>query len=173
MIDGFEIECESHLYTFLISNISCCMSHITFQSSSLKEAIELSWIWGGGWLRMSTPPRAGCMRLRIRTLLPGIHHIPSVLELLRKLWSTVVLYWGFGRCEPWSLKLLRGSGATTQQVSKRLQSELMTLMMSGDKVGLKIISSQEFWLFSYLMFYFIQGISAFPDGDNLLSWIGE
>jgi len=43
----------------------------------------------------------------------------------------------------------RGSGATTQQVSKRLQSELMTLMMSGDK-----------------------GISAFPDGDNLLSWIG-
>jgi len=43
----------------------------------------------------------------------------------------------------------RGAGATTQQVSKRLQSELMTLMMSGDK-----------------------GISAFPDGDNLLSWIG-
>ena len=28
----------------------------------------------------------------------------------------------------------RGAGATTQQVSKRLQSELMTLMMSGDKV---------------------------------------
>merc|ERR1712055_880531 len=43
----------------------------------------------------------------------------------------------------------RGAAATTQQVSKRLQSELMTLMMSGDK-----------------------GISAFPDGDNLLSWIG-
>jgi len=43
----------------------------------------------------------------------------------------------------------RGAGATTQQVSKRLQSELMSLMMSGDK-----------------------GISAFPDGDNLLSWIG-
>jgi len=43
----------------------------------------------------------------------------------------------------------RGSGATTQQVSKRLQSELMSLMMSSDK-----------------------GISAFPDGDNLLSWIG-
>ena len=35
--------------------------------------------------------------------------------------------------------MIRGSGATTQQVSKRLQSELMTLMMSGDKVGLKII----------------------------------
>jgi len=45
--------------------------------------------------------------------------------------------------------LSRNSGAATQQVSKRLQSELMTLMMSGD-----------------------QGISAFPDGDNLLSWIG-
>merc|ERR1712110_1022706 len=45
--------------------------------------------------------------------------------------------------------LNRSSGAATQQVSKRLQSELMTLMMSGDK-----------------------GISAFPDGDNLLSWIG-
>ena len=30
--------------------------------------------------------------------------------------------------------LPRGAGATTQQVSKRLQSELMTLMMSGDKV---------------------------------------
>jgi len=43
----------------------------------------------------------------------------------------------------------RSSGAATQQVSKRLQSELMSLMMSGDK-----------------------GISAFPDGDNLLSWIG-
>lgn len=34
------------------------------------------------------------------------------------------------------------------QVSKRLQQELMTLMMSGDK-----------------------GISAFPDGDKLLSWV--
>ena len=34
------------------------------------------------------------------------------------------------------------------QVSKRLQQELMTLMMSGDK-----------------------GISAFPKGDNLLTWI--
>lgn len=34
------------------------------------------------------------------------------------------------------------------QVSKRLQQELMSLMMSGDK-----------------------GISAFPDGDNLLSWV--
>ena len=43
----------------------------------------------------------------------------------------------------------RSSGAATQQVSKRLQSELMSLMMSGDK-----------------------GISAFPDGDNLLSWVG-
>jgi len=45
--------------------------------------------------------------------------------------------------------LSRSAGTATQQVSKRLQSELMTLMMSGD-----------------------QGISAFPDGDNLLSWIG-
>nr|CAG4645828.1 EOG090X0DZY [Lynceus sp. MCZ IZ 141354] len=34
-------------------------------------------------------------------------------------------------------------------VSKRLQQDLMTLMMSGDK-----------------------GISAFPDGENLLSWVG-
>ncbi|KAG1677097.1 Ubiquitin-conjugating enzyme E2 C [Nymphon striatum] len=34
-------------------------------------------------------------------------------------------------------------------VSKRLQKELMTLMMSGDK-----------------------GISAFPDSDNLFKWIG-
>ncbi|XP_076370975.1 ubiquitin-conjugating enzyme E2 C-like [Tachypleus tridentatus] len=34
-------------------------------------------------------------------------------------------------------------------VSKRLQQELMKLMMSGDK-----------------------GISAFPDGDNLFRWIG-
>merc|ERR1711997_345657 len=45
--------------------------------------------------------------------------------------------------------LSRSSGTATQQVSKRLQNELMSLMMSGDK-----------------------GISAFPDGDNLLSWIG-
>ena len=34
------------------------------------------------------------------------------------------------------------------QVSKRLQQELMSLMMSGDK-----------------------GISAFPDGDTLLTWV--
>jgi hypothetical protein len=34
------------------------------------------------------------------------------------------------------------------QVSKRLQQELMSLMMSGDK-----------------------GISAFPDGDKLLNWV--
>lgn len=40
-------------------------------------------------------------------------------------------------------------GSASQQVSKRLQSELMSLMMSQNK-----------------------GISAFPDGDNLLSWIG-
>ena len=38
--------------------------------------------------------------------------------------------------------MIRGSGATTQQVSKRLQSELMTLMMSGDKVRLKKIPSE-------------------------------
>ena len=30
--------------------------------------------------------------------------------------------------------MFRSSGAATQQVSKRLQSELMSLMMSGDKV---------------------------------------
>jgi ubiquitin-conjugating enzyme E2 C len=41
------------------------------------------------------------------------------------------------------------TGATNHQVSKRLQQELMSLMMSTDK-----------------------GVSAFPDGDNLLSWIG-
>ncbi|RNA21740.1 ubiquitin-conjugating enzyme E2 C [Brachionus plicatilis] len=34
-------------------------------------------------------------------------------------------------------------------VSKRLQQELMSLMMSGEK-----------------------GVSAFPDGDNLFKWIG-
>ena len=34
------------------------------------------------------------------------------------------------------------------KVSKRLQQELMSLMMSGDK-----------------------GISAFPDGDTLLTWV--
>ena len=34
------------------------------------------------------------------------------------------------------------------QVSKRLQQELMSLMMSGDK-----------------------GISAFPEGDKLLTWV--
>ena len=43
-----------------------------------------------------------------------------------------------------------GRGAKdTHSVSKRLQKELMTLMMSGDK-----------------------GISAFPDGDNLFKWKG-
>merc|ERR1711994_235873 len=44
--------------------------------------------------------------------------------------------------------LSRSSGTATQQVSKRLQQELMSLMMSGDK-----------------------GISAFPDGDTLLTWV--
>ena len=57
----------------------------------------------------------------------------------------------------------RSSGTATQQVSKRLQTELMTLMMSSDKV-IFIVK-----LPSYLLFW---GISAFPDGDNLLSWIG-
>jgi len=42
----------------------------------------------------------------------------------------------------------QNQGTSSQQVSKRLQQELMTLMMSGDK-----------------------GISAFPKGDNLLAWI--
>ncbi|XP_008319460.1 ubiquitin-conjugating enzyme E2 C [Cynoglossus semilaevis] len=42
-----------------------------------------------------------------------------------------------------------GNSATRGSVSKRLQQELMTLMMSGDK-----------------------GISAFPESDNLFKWIG-
>ncbi|CAK6437226.1 unnamed protein product [Pipistrellus nathusii] len=40
-------------------------------------------------------------------------------------------------------------GATQGPVGKRLQQELMTLMMSGDK-----------------------GISAFPESDNLFKWMG-
>ncbi|KAF0034656.1 hypothetical protein F2P81_012414 [Scophthalmus maximus] len=42
-----------------------------------------------------------------------------------------------------------GGSAARSSVSKRLQQELMTLMMSGDK-----------------------GISAFPESDNLFKWIG-
>uniref|UniRef100_UPI003AAC48CA ubiquitin-conjugating enzyme E2 C n=1 Tax=Centroberyx gerrardi TaxID=166262 RepID=UPI003AAC48CA len=42
-----------------------------------------------------------------------------------------------------------GGSAARGSVSKRLQQELMTLMMSGDK-----------------------GISAFPESDNLFRWIG-
>ncbi|XP_028667831.2 ubiquitin-conjugating enzyme E2 C [Erpetoichthys calabaricus] len=42
-----------------------------------------------------------------------------------------------------------GSSMAKGSVSKRLQQELMTLMMSGDK-----------------------GISAFPESDNLFKWIG-
>ncbi|XP_036387854.1 ubiquitin-conjugating enzyme E2 C [Megalops cyprinoides] len=42
-----------------------------------------------------------------------------------------------------------GGSAARGSVSKRLQQELMTLMMSGDK-----------------------GISAFPESDNLFKWIG-
>jgi ubiquitin-conjugating enzyme E2 C len=42
----------------------------------------------------------------------------------------------------------RGSATSSAQVSKRLQQELMSLMMSSDK-----------------------GISAFPDGDKLFEWI--
>ncbi|CAL8117694.1 unnamed protein product [Orchesella dallaii] len=42
-----------------------------------------------------------------------------------------------------------GGSKDTHSVSKRLHSELMTLMMKGDK-----------------------GISAFPDGDNIFKWIG-
>ncbi|KAK7086555.1 Ubiquitin-conjugating enzyme E2 C [Halocaridina rubra] len=41
------------------------------------------------------------------------------------------------------------SGRDSHSVTKRLQHELMTLMMSSDK-----------------------GISAFPEGDNLFKWIG-
>uniref|UniRef100_A0A8C7ATX7 Ubiquitin-conjugating enzyme E2 C n=1 Tax=Neovison vison TaxID=452646 RepID=A0A8C7ATX7_NEOVI len=40
-------------------------------------------------------------------------------------------------------------GAARGPVGKRLQQELMTLMMSGDK-----------------------GISAFPESDNLFKWVG-
>ncbi|XP_006839309.1 PREDICTED: ubiquitin-conjugating enzyme E2 C isoform X3 [Chrysochloris asiatica] len=40
-------------------------------------------------------------------------------------------------------------GAARGSVGKRLQQELMTLMMSGDK-----------------------GISAFPESDNLFKWVG-
>jgi len=39
--------------------------------------------------------------------------------------------------------------ASGQSVNKRLQSELMSLMMGGDA-----------------------GISAFPDGDNIFQWTG-
>ncbi|XP_075701841.1 ubiquitin-conjugating enzyme E2 C isoform X2 [Rhinoderma darwinii] len=42
-----------------------------------------------------------------------------------------------------------GAQAARGSVGKRLQQELMTLMMSGDK-----------------------GISAFPESDNLFKWIG-
>ncbi|KAJ8260461.1 hypothetical protein GJAV_G00182440 [Gymnothorax javanicus] len=42
-----------------------------------------------------------------------------------------------------------GGSTARGSVSKRLQQELMTLMMSGDK-----------------------GISAFPESDNLFKWIG-
>ncbi|XP_074867572.1 ubiquitin-conjugating enzyme E2 C [Carettochelys insculpta] len=42
-----------------------------------------------------------------------------------------------------------GSSAARGSVGKRLQQELMTLMMAGDK-----------------------GISAFPESDNLFRWIG-
>jgi len=42
-----------------------------------------------------------------------------------------------------------GSSKDSHSVSKRLQTELMALMMKGDK-----------------------GISAFPDGDNIFKWIG-
>ncbi|XP_031173187.1 ubiquitin-conjugating enzyme E2 C [Sander lucioperca] len=42
-----------------------------------------------------------------------------------------------------------GGSAARSSVSKRLQQELMTLMMSGD-----------------------QGISAFPESDNLFKWVG-
>ncbi|CAB4065048.1 UBE2C [Lepeophtheirus salmonis] len=42
-----------------------------------------------------------------------------------------------------------GVVGSNSQVSKRLQQELLSLMMSNDK-----------------------GISAFPDGDMLLSWVG-
>lgn len=48
-----------------------------------------------------------------------------------------------------SSKRNQHQGKEKHNVSKRLQQELMTLMMSGDK-----------------------GVSAFPDGDNLFSWIG-
>lgn len=40
-------------------------------------------------------------------------------------------------------------GTTQSPMGKRLQQELMTLMMSGDK-----------------------GISAFPESDNLFKWVG-
>jgi ubiquitin-conjugating enzyme E2 C len=43
-----------------------------------------------------------------------------------------------------------GKGAEGQSVVRRLQSELMALMMGGDP-----------------------GVSAFPEGDNMLHWVGR
>ena len=63
----------------------------------------------------------------------------------------------------------RGSGATTQQVSKRLQSELMTLMMSGDKVGLKI--SWEYDFFTKLVCFTFRRLKRRKYGVSLsLFW---
>ena len=45
----------------------------------------------------------------------------------------------------------RGAGATTQQVSKRLQSELMTLMMSGDKVRAETVQILSLWVNSSIL----------------------
>ena len=54
--------------------------------------------------------------------------------------------------------LFRNSGAATQQVSKRLQSELMTLMMSGDQVGWVDGNIQKFPFKNFLLLGYI-GIS--------------
>ena len=128
---------------------------------------------------MWTPPPAGCTRLRTRTRQAGrprfcaeslgiywsvssscsLHFIGSLQSRIVALLSERAFrekicllspHW-LGKKQINQLFTSRGSGATTQQVSKRLQSELMTLMMSGDKVGLKI--SLEYDVFTKLFLF--------------------
>nr|CAG4650501.1 EOG090X0DZY [Sida crystallina] len=56
---------------------------------------------------------------------------------------------GVDRSDRWDGDGVTSASKQPQSTSKRLQQELMTLMMSGDK-----------------------GISAFPNGDDFFSWIG-
>lgn len=62
------------------------------------------------------------------------------------------------------IKMAATAHSDSQSVNKRLQNELMTLMVSSCDLCFLLSNTNEMSA--------TKGISAFPDSDNMTSWIG-